>query len=490
MIRSAPSCLAARTAIRPTAPSPTTATVLPGPAWAATAANQPVPSTSEAASSEGISSGVGLPRGGDEGAVGVRDAGLLGLGADRLGDELGVHALGLEPGLADLAGVVGDDERADDEVADLDVLDLGADLLDDADVLVPHRLVVGGLDAAVGPQVRPADAGRGQPDDRVGGLDDLRILALLHPDVAGRVHHYSTHRVFSLVVWLLVASRLAPDPGRWEDRSFQVLTGHPTGGAASLPSAVMDVRSEIRDFLTSRRGRIKPEDAGLKVVGPRRVPGLRREEVAKLAGLSVDYYNRLERGNLGGASDSVLDALADALRLDDAERAHLFDLALTSQPTSSRHRRSPTKTVRPSVNWILDAMTASPAFAENGRLDALGANALGRALFPAIFGRGRQPRNWARFVFFHPEARDFFADWDRAAKDCVAILRSEAGRSPNDRELSDLVGELATKSDEFRSLWAAHNVRLHTKGVKRLTTRSSASWSSASTGWSSWPTPA
>ena len=230
----------------------------------------------------------------------------------------------------------------------------------------------------------------------------------------------------------------------------------------------MDVRSEIRDFLTSRRGRIKPEDAGLKVFGPRRVPGLRREEVATLAGLSVDYYNRLERGNLGGASDSVLDALADALRLDDAERAHLFDLALASQPTSSRHRRSPAKTVRPSVHWILDAMTASPAFAENGRLDALGANALGRALFPAIFGRGRQPRNWARFVFFHPEARDFFADWDRAAKDCVAILRSEAGRSPNDRELSDLVGELATKSDEFCSLWAAHNVRLHTKGVKRF----------------------
>jgi transcriptional regulator with XRE-family HTH domain len=230
----------------------------------------------------------------------------------------------------------------------------------------------------------------------------------------------------------------------------------------------MDLRSEIRDFLTSRRARITPQDAGLKVFGPRRVPGLRREEVATLAGLSVDYYNRLERGNLGGASDSVLDALADALRLDEAERAHLLDLARASQPTSRARRRAASHTVRPSVQWTLDAMTASPAFAENGRLDALGANQLGRALYPTLFGRGRQPGNWARYVFFDPEARTFFADWDRAAKDCVAILRSEVGRNAHDRELSDLVGELATKSEQFRGLWAAHNVRLHTKGVKRF----------------------
>src|SRR4051812_47862201 len=232
----------------------------------------------------------------------------------------------------------------------------------------------------------------------------------------------------------------------------------------------MDAKSEIRDFLTSRRARITPQDAGLRTFGPRRVPGLRREEVATLAGLSVDYYNRLERGNLGGASDSVLDALADALRLDDAERAHLFDLARASQPTASRGRRRPaTQTVRPSVQWMLDSMTASAAFAENGRLDALGANRLGRALYPALFGAGRrQPANWARFVFLNLEARNFYGDWDRTAKDCVAILRSEAGRNPHDRELSDLVGELATQSEEFRGLWAAHNVRLHTKGVKRF----------------------
>src|SRR5215212_8602414 len=150
----------------------------------------------------------------------------------------------------------------------------------------------------------------------------------------------------------------------------------------------MDTRREIREFLTSRRARITPKEAGLRVFGARRVPGLRREEVAMLAGLSVDYYNRLERGNLGGASESVLDALADALRLDDAERAHLFDLARASQPTSRSRRRSTTQTVRPSVQWMLDSMTASAAFAENGRLDALGANRLGRALYPALFGEG------------------------------------------------------------------------------------------------------
>jgi transcriptional regulator with XRE-family HTH domain len=230
----------------------------------------------------------------------------------------------------------------------------------------------------------------------------------------------------------------------------------------------MDTKSEIRDFLTSRRARITPEDAGLKVFGPRRVPGLRREEVATLAGVSVDYYNRMERGNLAGASDSVLDALAEALRLDEAERAHLHDLARASQPSARGRRRSAAATIRPSVEWMLDSMTASAAFAENGRLDALGANRLGRALYPAVFGEGSHSGNWARFIFFNREARSFYADWDRAARESVAILRSEAGRSPHDRDLSDLVGELATRSEEFRGLWAAHNVRLHTKGVKRF----------------------
>lgn len=235
----------------------------------------------------------------------------------------------------------------------------------------------------------------------------------------------------------------------------------------ALPLNDMDLKAEIRDFLTSRRGRITPEQAGLKVFGARRVPGLRREEVATLAGLSVDYYNRMERGNLSGASDSVLDALADALQLDEAERAHLLNLAGASQPSPRRRRSSPTQTVRPSVQWMLDSMTASAVFAENGRLDALGANRLGRALYPALFGPARrQPANWARFVFLAPEAREFYGDWDRSAKDCVAILRAEAGRNPHDPELTDLIGQLATQSEAFGGLWAAHNVRLHTKGIK------------------------
>ncbi|MGN6814917.1 MAG: helix-turn-helix transcriptional regulator [Solirubrobacterales bacterium] len=231
----------------------------------------------------------------------------------------------------------------------------------------------------------------------------------------------------------------------------------------------MDTKGEIRDFLTSRRGRITPEEVGLPSYGARRVPGLRREEVATLAGVSVDYYNRMERGNLAGASDGVLEALAQALRLDEAERAHLFDLASASRPSGGarRPRRSAKVSIRPSVQWVLDSITGAAAVAENGRLDALGANRLGRAFYSDLFSGGG-PVNWARFIFLDPRARDFYLDWERSAKDCVALLRSEAGRSPHDRELSNLVGELATKSEEFRGHWAKHNVRLHNKGVKRF----------------------
>jgi transcriptional regulator with XRE-family HTH domain len=230
----------------------------------------------------------------------------------------------------------------------------------------------------------------------------------------------------------------------------------------------VDTRSEIREFLTSRRARITPDQAGLSWYGDnRRVPGLRREEVALLAGVSVDYYTRLERGNLAGVSETVLDALARALRLDEAERAHLYDLARSSQP-SARRRRSPKQKVRPSVQWLLDSITGSAAIAENGRLDALATNQLGRAFYSHLFDGSGRPVNFARFVFLDPRAREFFADWDRAAKDVAALLRLEAGRNPFDRELSDLVGELSTRSEEFRGLWATHNVRLHTKGEKRF----------------------
>jgi len=237
-------------------------------------------------------------------------------------------------------------------------------------------------------------------------------------------------------------------------------------GRANLAS--VDTASEIREFLTTRRARITPDVVGLPVYGDnRRVPGLRREEVALLAGVSVDYYTKLERGHLSGASDDVLEALARALRLDEAERTHLFDLARASQPaTATRHRRTKKQQVRPGVQRILDSMTAAPAFVRNGRLDLLAANLLGYALYSHVVPG--QPANTARFVFLDPRSDDFYLDWDHVANEVVAILRSEAGRDPYDRGLTDLVGELSTQSEIFRTKWAAHNVRYHDTGVKRL----------------------
>src|SRR3954463_13777661 len=231
----------------------------------------------------------------------------------------------------------------------------------------------------------------------------------------------------------------------------------------------MDARSEIREFLTSRRARLKAVDVGLPDFGPRRVPGLRREEVAVLAGVSVPYDTRLERGDLAGASDGVLDALARALQLDDAERAHLFDLARAAQPIrpAPRRRRPAKHRIRPSVQQLLDALTGAAAHIGNDRLDILGANALGRALFVEMFD-GHERRNAARFVFLDPRARDFYLDWDRIARDVVATLRSAAGRNPYDRDLTDLVGELSTRSEQFRQHWARHDVRFHISGVKHF----------------------
>jgi transcriptional regulator with XRE-family HTH domain len=231
----------------------------------------------------------------------------------------------------------------------------------------------------------------------------------------------------------------------------------------------VDTRSEIRDFLRSRRARITPEQAGLPAYGSsRRVAGLRREEVALLAGVSVDYYTRLERGNARGVSDSVLEALARALQLDEAERAHLFDLARGAQPAVPARRRPAGQQVRPVVQQALDAMTGAPAYVRNRRSDILAANQLGRALFAPLFDTPARPANTARFVFLDPRADSFFAEWDRVASEIAASLRSEAGRDPCDRGLSDLVGELSTRSEAFRTRWAAHNVRFHHTGVKRL----------------------
>jgi transcriptional regulator with XRE-family HTH domain len=231
-----------------------------------------------------------------------------------------------------------------------------------------------------------------------------------------------------------------------------------------------DVRGEIREFLSTRRARISPEQAGLPTYGGdrRRVSGLRREEVALLAGISSEYYTRLERGNATGISESVIDGIAHALQLDEAERAHLLDLIRTAGTTRPPRRRPARQRVRPTVQRVLDSMVGTPGFVLNGRLDILAANDLGFALFSPIYADPVRPPNNARFIFLDPQATEFFRDWDKVANDTVALLRAEAGRDRYDRQLSELIGELSTRSEEFRGRWAAHNVRIHTSGIKRF----------------------
>jgi transcriptional regulator with XRE-family HTH domain len=231
-----------------------------------------------------------------------------------------------------------------------------------------------------------------------------------------------------------------------------------------------DVRAQIREFLSTRRARITPEQAGLPVYGGdrRRVPGLRRSEVASLAGISPEYMTKLERGNATGVSESVIEGLAHALQLDEAERKHLEDLLRTAGTSRPPRRRPARQRVRPTVQRILDSMSGSPAFVLNGRLDILAANDLGAALYSPTYADSARPANTARFVFLDPNAAEFFRDYDKAANDTVALLRAEAGRDPYDRDLSDLIGQLSTRSDEFRRRWAAHNVRIHTTGMKLL----------------------
>jgi transcriptional regulator with XRE-family HTH domain len=236
----------------------------------------------------------------------------------------------------------------------------------------------------------------------------------------------------------------------------------------------MDRRSEIRDFLTTRRARVTPEQAGLKVsplAGTRRVVGLRREEVAMLAGVSVPYYTRLERGDARGATDAVLDAISRALLLDDAERAHLFDLVRAANATAAAAhapRRPARQPVRQDLRNMLDAMSAVPAYIRNGRLDLLAGNSLARALFAPVFTSPARPVNAARFTFLDPAAAGFYPDWDAVADQNVATLRAEVGRNPYDKALSDLIGELSTRGDTFRQRWAQHEVRRHRAGAKRL----------------------
>lgn len=238
----------------------------------------------------------------------------------------------------------------------------------------------------------------------------------------------------------------------------------------------MENRDEVRAFLTTRRERLTPEQASIPFYGGRRrVKGLRREEVAMLAGMSTDYYTRLERGNLSGVSDVVLDSLARALQLDEAERGHLFNLASAAKAPArvnaaragTRPRASARPAVREGVQRILDTINA-PAYVRNGRFDVVATNRLGRALLMDAYQDGETTFNFARYTFLDPGSRDFFVEWEKIARDSVAALRLEAGSNPYDRGLTDLVGELSTRSEEFRTWWASHNVKFHYTATKTL----------------------
>ncbi|KQR38725.1 helix-turn-helix transcriptional regulator [Microbacterium sp. Leaf159] len=234
----------------------------------------------------------------------------------------------------------------------------------------------------------------------------------------------------------------------------------------------MDTRDAISDFLTSRRAKLTPEQVGLPDFGGRRrVPGLRREEVALVAGMSSEYYKRLERGNAAGVSESVIDGVSRALQLDDAEHAHLHDLirAANTGAHPQQRRRPVRKTQLTSgMRQTIDAMSTVPVYVQNGRLDAIATNMLGRAVFSEMLDHARPPANAARFVFLDARAQTFYPDWEGQTRQIVALLRGEAGRSPYDRQLSDLIGELSTRSDLFRKLWGAHDVREHRTGLKTV----------------------
>ncbi len=229
----------------------------------------------------------------------------------------------------------------------------------------------------------------------------------------------------------------------------------------------MDTKATVREFLVACRSRLSPEDAGLQVFGGnRRVAGLRREEVAMLAGVSADYYIRLERGNLDGASDSVLNALARALQLDATETGYLFDLARSARTGIAGKSTSTTKALRPNLAMILDSIHDMPVFVTSSRLELLGANKLGRALYSPIFESHIAQMNLARWIFLDPASRDFYPEHQKLSEGAVGTLRLEALRAADDPKFQALIGELSSKSEEFRVLWAKHRVFKHPGGVK------------------------
>jgi len=231
----------------------------------------------------------------------------------------------------------------------------------------------------------------------------------------------------------------------------------------------MDTSHAISEFLTTRRAKLTPSQVGLPDFGGRRrVPGLRREEVALVAGMSAEYYKRLERGNAAGVSEAVIDGVSRALQLDEAEHAHLYDLIRAANSGAHPTQRAPTTRMTQLTSGMrqtIDAMSTVPVYVQNGRLDAVATNRLGAALFSEMLD-GPRPANAARFIFLEPRAQTFYRQWEAQTRQIVAVLRAEAGRSPYDRQLTDLVGELSTRSDLFRKLWGAHDVREHRTGLK------------------------
>lgn len=231
----------------------------------------------------------------------------------------------------------------------------------------------------------------------------------------------------------------------------------------------MDSRAEISGFLTSRRARLSPEDAGVpRYGGVRRVPGLRREEVAHLAGVSADYYARLERGGIAKASQEVLDAISRALQLDDDERAHLHALVTITRRKAPRRRTAQRTTVRPGIQRVLDSLQ-TPAFVQNARLDRLASNRLGRALYSLPLDGSGDQFNYAHYLFLDSRARRFHRDFATAKHNVVALLHAATAEDPYDRELIDVVGTLSTQSEEFRDLWASHDIFRYRSGAKLLT---------------------
>ncbi|RXS72038.1 transcriptional regulator [Streptomyces sp. TM32] len=229
----------------------------------------------------------------------------------------------------------------------------------------------------------------------------------------------------------------------------------------------MDPRAELGDFLRSRRARLRPEDVGLPPAGGRRrVPGLRREELAMLAGVSVSYYTRLEQGHARNASPEVWDAIARVLGLDETERAHLTRLV---QPEPSpRGAPAGEPRIRRELVQLLDAMETVPAYLLGRRMDVLGWNRMARALLFDFAARDPRERNMARLVFLEPSSRDLFAEWENKARETVGYLRTDVGRWPDDRALTELVGELSMKSEDFSRMWADYSITDKGHGTKRL----------------------